>query len=104
MQHLADVVLGSLWFLEFSEDDECDPDFAVEEAARISLSIEDDFSEGEKVALQDAAAQRLQMWLREPGEHGSAPLSPRTSGQKACLESLAAGCFNGCLPEGQEAA
>ena len=95
MQNLASVVLDYIWLLEFSEEDEVDPDSAVKLLEDMTYQIENVFSQDEKQALCHAAERRLQWWLQEPDEHGYTPRKLLTLDQKALLEAIAAGRFDG---------
>ncbi len=60
MKNLSDLVLDYLCFLEFTEDDDLDPDVAVKELERVSYQIEYAFSESEKASLSESATRRLE--------------------------------------------
>lgn len=96
MTNLADVVLDYLWFLEFSDEEELDPDRAVKLLEDVSWKMQEVWTTDDKQALSEAAALRLN-WLQTPDEHGFTPRGPLTDDQKALLESLAAGRFDGYL-------
>jgi hypothetical protein len=102
MNNLADSVLDYFWFLNFSEEDEADPDVTVKLMEELVHSIETNFSETEKSALMDAARGRLSSWLREPDEYGYTPRGRLTSEQRAFLVQLAAGQFAGDDDEDDE--
>lgn len=95
MQNLADVALNYLWFLEFSDDEELDPDRAVKLEEELSYQIQDVFTDEERQALSKAAARRLKWWLQEPDEHGYTPRKLLTANQKAFLEAISEGRFDG---------
>ncbi len=73
MRTLADIVLDYYWFINFCDDEELDPDRAVQLIEEVSYQMERDLSETEKAQLKKAAADRLAWWLREPDEHGYTP-------------------------------
>ncbi|RYG58297.1 hypothetical protein EON80_27330 [bacterium] len=99
MKNLADSVLDYLWFLEFSDEDICDPDYSLKLLENLAVEIKENYSDAEKEALQDAAKRRLEDWLQKPDEHGYSPRGRLTDDQKLFLEALASGRFNGYLPE-----
>ena len=94
MNNLADAVLDYYWFLNFSTDEEAEMDTTVELMEVLSHQIENEFSEGEKQALMDAARRRLGEWLREPDEHGYTPRQLLSDEQKEFLEEIARGEFS----------
>jgi hypothetical protein len=98
MRNLAEVVLDYLWFLNFAEDDTLEPDEAVDVLEGLAFKIESSFSDEEKQALMEAASRRLSWWLQEPDEDGYTPRELLTPNQKALLEALASGRFNGYDP------
>lgn len=95
MNHLADAVLNYFWFLEFSEEDQLNPDDAVKLEEKLSYEIQNVWTSGEKQALSEAAKRRLAWWLQEPDEHGYTPRARLTTNEKAFLEALVAGRFDG---------
>lgn len=99
MRTLAEIVLDYLWFLNFCDDEQLDPDTAVRLCEEISYLLENKLSESERDALKTAAAERIKSWLREPDEHGYTPRKLLTAEKKKFLESIAAGHFSGPLDE-----
>jgi hypothetical protein len=95
MQNLADVVLSYFWFLSFCTDEQMHPDDAVKQMENLVHSIENDFTDGERTALQDAEKRTLAIWLSEPDEYGYTPRKLLTAEQKGFLESIIEGRFNG---------
>ncbi|MFQ6308665.1 hypothetical protein [Lysobacter capsici] len=95
MNNLADVVLEHYWFLNFCSDEELDPDTAVKMMENLAHLIENDFSDAEKVALQEAAKRSLAFILREPDEHGYTPRDLVTPEQKEFLQAIIDGHFSG---------
>jgi hypothetical protein len=95
MDNLADIVLEYYWFLNFSTDEELDPDTAVKSMENLAYTIETAFSADEQRALQEAAKRSLASWLREPDEHGYTPRSLLTPEKRAFLQDIAAGRFSG---------
>ena len=95
MQNLADAVLDYLCFLNFCEEEECDPDSTLKLLEDLVYQIENKFTEEEKQSLKDAAQRRLAHWLREPDEHGYTPRKLLTPEQKSFLEDVTAGRFSG---------
>lgn len=101
MTNLADAVLDFLWFLEFSEDDECDPDLAIKHLESLSLDIENNWTDDEKEMLSDAANRRL-IGASNKDQTGHIPSvshSAMSDEQKGFLEAIAAGRFNGQLED-----
>lgn len=101
MTNLADAVLDFLWFLEFSEDDECDPDLAVKYLESLSFDIENNWTDEEKQMLRDAAKRRLvgDSNKDQTGHIPSASYSAVSDEQKVFLEAIAAGRFSGQLED-----
>jgi hypothetical protein len=95
MKTLADMALDYCWFLNFSSDEEVNPDTAAQLLESLTYEMENELSESEKSALKVAAENRLKWWLREPDEHGYTPRKLLTAEQKKFLESMAAGHFSG---------
>jgi hypothetical protein len=95
MQNLANIVLGYYWFLNFCSDDVLDPDTAVEEMEHLAYAIENQFSDSEKTALQDAARRSMASWLREPDEHGHTQRKLLTTEKRAFLQAIIDGHFSG---------
>lgn len=95
MQTLADVVLGYYWFLNFCSDDVLDPDAAVTQMEELAYTIENEFTDGEKIALQDAAKRSMATWLREPDQYGHTPRKLLTPEMKAFLQAIIDGHFSG---------
>jgi hypothetical protein len=87
MQNLADALLNYFWFLNFCTDEQMHPDTAVQQMENLVYSIENDFNDAERAALQEAAKRSLAAWLREPGGI--------TAKQKEFLQSIINGRFNG---------
>ena len=96
MRNLADAALDFLWFLEFSEEEELDPDNAVKMLESLSLSIQEIWTDEERNALSEAAARRLADF-QTPDEHGNLPRGMLTDDQRALLEALSKGRFDGYL-------
>jgi hypothetical protein len=88
---LADAVLDYLWFLEFTDEEEANPDLLVKEFEGLLYQIENEFGDDEKAALKEAATRRLAQWLREPDEYGYTPRALLTLEQRCFLEDIAAG-------------
>ena len=88
---LADAVLDYLWFLNFTDEEEANPDLLVKEFERLLDQIENEFGEDEKAALKAAATRRLAQWLSEPDEYGYTPRALLTPEQRKFLEDIAAG-------------
>ena len=95
MNNLADSVLDYFWFLNFSGEDEADPDLTVKLLEDLVACIENKFTEAERQALAHAARRRLASWLREPDEFGYSPRSLLTPEKKAFLDQVASGRFAG---------
>lgn len=95
MNSLADVVLEYYWFLNFCSDDELEPETAVKMMENLAHQIENDFSDPEKLALQEAAKRSLAFILREPDEHGYTPRALVTPEQKDFLQAIIDGHFSG---------
>lgn len=95
MKNLADIVLEYFWFLNFSTDEELDPDIAVKSMENLSYTIENEFTDEDRLALRDAASRSLKGWLSEPDEYGYTPRKLLTDDKRAFLESIAAGHFSG---------
>jgi hypothetical protein len=93
MNNLADVVLEYYTFLNFCDDDDLDPDTAVQKIAELSHAITTTFTDTERAALQAAAQRALASWLREPDEHGYTPRTQLTPELQEFLEAIAAGNF-----------
>jgi hypothetical protein len=87
---LADAVLDYLWFLNFTDEEEANPDLLVKEFERLLDQIENEFGEDEKAALKAAANRRLAQWLSEPDEYGYTPRALLTPEQRKFLEDIAA--------------
>lgn len=102
MNNLADSVLDYFWFLNFSGDDQADPDLMVKLMEELVDDIERNFTAAEKQALMEAASRRLASWLREPDEYGYTPRSRLTVAQRKFLEHIAAGRFAGDVGEAGE--
>ena len=95
MNNIADVVLEYYWFLNFCSDDELDPHAAVNAMEQLVYKIENEFSNSEKLALQDAAKRSLESRLREPDEHGYTPRTLLTPDGLAFLQAIIEGNFSG---------
>jgi len=102
MNNLADSVLDYFWFLNFSEENDADPDLTVKLMEELVHSIQNNFTETEKQALMQAARKRIASWLREPDEYGYTPRSRLTPEQRTFLEQVAAGRFAGDIDEDDE--
>jgi len=88
---LADALLDYLWFLNFTDEGEANPDLLVKEFEGLLYQIENEFGEDEKAALKAAATRRLAQWLREPDEYGYTPRALLTLEQRKFLEDIASG-------------
>jgi hypothetical protein len=88
---LADAVLDYLWFLNFTDEEEANPDLLVKEFEGLLYQIENEFGEDEKAELKAAATRRLAQWLREPDEYGYTPRTLLRPEQRKFLEDIAAG-------------
>lgn len=99
MTNLADAVLDFLWFLEFSEDDECDPDLAIKYLESFSFDMENNWTDAEKQLLSDAVKRRLSGDSNkvQTGHIPSTTGSALRAEQRAFLEAIAIGRFSGDL-------
>jgi hypothetical protein len=95
MKNLANAVLDYYWFLNFSDEEELDPDRAIKLAESLVYEIENEWTAEEKQTLSEAAQRRLNWWLGEPDEHGYTPRKGLIAEQKTFLEALIAGHFDG---------
>jgi hypothetical protein len=95
MNNLAHSVLDYFWYLNFSEEDDADPDVTGRFIEELVHSIETAYSDTERNALMVAASERLATWLRPPDEHGYSPRALLTQEQRAFLEAIARGHFSG---------
>lgn len=93
MNHLADMLFDLIWSLEFSSEDEIDPDFVSSQLEDVWHTLNELVSDEEKQAFIDAAKRAKSRLLAEPDEHGYTPRSLVTEEQKKFLEELSSGEF-----------
>jgi len=56
VRNLPDSILDYLWFLNFCEEEECDPDYMLKLLEGLSWEIQNNYSEEEKQALSEATS------------------------------------------------
>ena len=96
---LADIVLDFIEFLELVDDERLDPDTAVDLQESIAAHLNEG-TPAERVAVQQAARDRLASLLREPDEYGYSPRKTVTPEHRALLESIISGEAYGWPPHG----
>jgi len=99
MSQLAATVLDLFFELSFASEDYVEFDWGLRRCSDILSDIKNNYSDEEKSAIQLAAANKLKYLLREPDEHGYTPRKLVTAEQKAFLEAVAAGRFDGAPEE-----
>jgi hypothetical protein len=96
---LAEIVLDFVEFLELVDDDHLDPDTAVGQHESIAVQL-DEATPAERIAVQQAAKDRLESLLREPDEYGYSPRKTVTPERRALLEGIISGETYGWPPLG----
>ena len=94
MNHLVDMLFDLIWSLEFSSEDEVDPDFVVSQLEGVWYTLNELVSDEEKQAFIEAAKRAKARLLAEPDEHGHTPRTLVTDEQKKFLEELSSGNFD----------
>ena len=95
MKNLARSLVDLYYELNFVEEDYVDFEWSLRSCANILDSIQNDFSDQEKSAIQSAAANKLKDILREPDEHGYTPRSLVSEDQRSFLIAVSEGRFDG---------
>ena len=93
MNNLADLLFELVWNLEFSSEDDIDPDFAVSNLETIWHSFNTVATAEEKEAFIGAVKRAQARLLAKPDEHGYTPRSLITEDQKEFLKILSNGDF-----------
>ncbi|MDB5297026.1 MAG: hypothetical protein JWO31_3009 [Phycisphaerales bacterium] len=96
---LAEIVLDFIEFLGLVDADRLDPDTAVGKHESIAAQL-NEATPGERIAVQQAAKDRLASLLREPDEYGYSPRKAVTPERRALLEGIISGKAYGWLPYG----
>ena len=96
---LAEIVLDFIEFLELVDEEQLDPDTAVGQHESIAAQL-NEATPAERVAVQQAAKDRLASLLREPDEYGYSPRKTVTPARRALLESIISGEAYGWPPHG----
>jgi hypothetical protein len=87
---LAEIVLRSIEYFELVDDDQLNPDTAMQYLEGISADLADATRE-EQEAVRRAAKERLAWFLQEPDEHGYTPRKSLSAEHRHMLEGIASG-------------
>jgi len=93
MNNLADTLFDLIWSLEFSSEDEVDPDFVASQLEGVWYTLTEVLTDEERQAFIDAASRAKDRLLAEPDKDGYTPRKLVTDEQKEFLEALASGDF-----------
>ena len=87
---LAEIVLRSIEYFELVDDEQLDPDTALQYLEGISADLTEATPE-EQAAVREAANERLAWFLREPDEHDYSPRKALRSEHRRLLEGIVSG-------------
>jgi hypothetical protein len=87
---LAEIVVRSIEYFELVDDDQLDPDTAVQHLESISADLAEATSE-EQTAVKQAAKDRLAWFLQVPDEYGYTPRKTLRPEHRRLLDGIATG-------------